>query len=160
MEKKATNNKFKLIFIVLLAVGLIYGGYKYIHSLSHETTDDAQISKKMNPIIPRVGGYITKVLVKDNDVVKKGDTLFVIDNSDYIVKLDEAKANLAAAESSYEVAKADIGSSEAGVSVSSANIQSAYGNIETACSAAPTQASQAVRLRVEKGRYCSGTGQR
>ena len=132
MEKKATNNKFKLIFIVLLAVGLIYGGYKYIHSLSHETTDDAQISKKMNPIIPRVGGYITKVLVKDNDVVKKGDTLFVIDNSDYIVKLDEAKANLAAAESSYEVAKADIGSSEAGVSVSSANIQSAYGNIETA----------------------------
>ena len=60
MEKKATNNKFKLIFIVLLAVGLTYGGYKYIHSLSHETTDDAQIAKKMNPIIPRVGGYITK----------------------------------------------------------------------------------------------------
>ena len=132
MEKKATNNKFKLIFIVLLAAGLIYGGYKYIHALSHETTDDAQIAKKMNPIIPRVGGYITKVLVKDNDVVKKGDTLFVIDNSDYMVKLEEAKANLAAAESSYEVAKADIGSAEAGVSVSSANVQSAYGNIETA----------------------------
>jgi len=132
MEKKETNNKFKIIFIVLLAVGLTYGGYKYIHSLSHETTDDAQISKKMNPIIPRVGGYITKVNVKDNDVVKKGDTLFVIDNSDYIVKLEEAKANLAAAESSYEVAKADIGSSEANVSVSSANVQSAYGNIETA----------------------------
>ena len=132
MEKKATNNKFTLIFIGLLAVGLTYGGYKYIHSLSHETTDDAQISKKMNPIIPRVGGYITEVLVKDNNVVKKGDTLFVIDNSDYIVKLEEAKANLAAAESSYEVAKADIGSAEAGVSVSSANVQSAYGNIETA----------------------------
>ena len=132
MEKKATNNKFTLIFIGLLAVGLTYGGYKYIHSLSHETTDDAQISKKMNPIIPRVGGYITEVLVKDNNVVKKGDTLFVIDNSDYIVKLEEAKANLAAAESSYEVAKADIGSAEAGVSVSSANVQSAYGHIETA----------------------------
>ncbi len=132
MEKKATNNKFKLIFIALLAVGLTYGGYKYIHSLSHETTDDAQVAKKMNTIIPRVGGYITKVLVKDNELVKKGDTLFVIDNSDYIVKLEEAKANLAAAESSYEVAKADIGSAEASVSVSSANVQSAYGNIETA----------------------------
>jgi membrane fusion protein (multidrug efflux system) len=127
-----TNKKFTLIFIALLVIGVSYGGYKYIHSLSHETTDDAQLAKKMNPIIPRVGGYITKVLVKDNDLVKKGDTLFVIDNSDYIVKLEEAKASLAAAENSLEVAKADIGSAEAGVSVSNANVQSANGNIETA----------------------------
>ena len=105
MEKKTTNKKFRLIFIILLAFGLIYGGYKYIHSLSHETTDDAQVSKKMNPIIPRVSGYITKVFVKDNDIVKKGDTLFVIDKSDYVVKVEEAKANLVAAENSFEVVR-------------------------------------------------------
>ena len=132
MEKKTTNKKFRLIFIILLAIGLTYGGYKYIHSLSHETTDDAQVAKKMNPIIPRVSGYIIKVLVKDNDIVKKGDTLFVIDNNDYLVKVEEAKANLAAAENSFEVAKADIGTSQAGVSVSNANVQSANGSIETA----------------------------
>ena len=132
MEKKTTNKKFRLIFIILLAIGLTYGGYKYIHSLSHETTDDAQVAKKMNPIIPRVSGYITKVLVKDNDIVKKGDTLFVIDSNDYLVKVEEAKANLAAAENSFEVAKADIGTSQAGVAVSDANVQSAGGSIETA----------------------------
>ena len=132
MEKKTTNKKFRLIFIILLAFGLIYGGYKYIHSLSHETTDDAQVSKKMNPIIPRVSGYITKVFVKDNDIVKKGDTLFVIDKSDYVVKVEEAKANLVAAENSFEVAKADIGTSQAGVSVSNANVQASNGSIETA----------------------------
>ena len=132
MEKKTTNKKFRLIFIILLAIGLTYSGYKYIHSLSHETTDDAQVAKKMNPIIPRVSGYITKVLVKDNDIVKKGDTLFVIDSNDYLVKVEEAKANLAAAENSFEVAKADIGTSQAGVAVSDANVQSAGGNIETA----------------------------
>lgn len=133
MENKTkTNKKFRLIFIILLAIGLTYGGYKYIHSLSHETTDDAQVTKKMNPIIPRVSGYITKVFVKDNDIVKKGDTLFVIDNNDYIVKVEEAKANLAAAENSFEAAKADIGTSQAGVSVSDANVQSANGSIETA----------------------------
>ncbi|MDI1316258.1 HlyD family secretion protein [Flavobacterium sp.] len=132
MKAKKTNNKFTFIFIGLAVVGLGYGGYKYIHSLSHETTDDAQVAKKMNPIIPRVSGYITKVLVKDNDNVKQGDTLFVIDNSDYLVKVEEAKANLAAAENNYEVAKADIGTSQAGVSVSEANVQSAGGSIETA----------------------------
>ena len=132
METKKTNNKFKLIFIVLLVIGFIYGGYKYIHSLSHETTDDAQVEKKMNPIIPRVSGYVTKVYVKDNQFVKKGDTLFVIDNSDYVIKVAEAKAAVAIAENSLEVSKADIGTSEAGVSVSSANVQSAMGSIETA----------------------------
>ncbi len=132
METKKTNTKFRLIFIALAVLGIVYGGYKYLHSLSHETTDDAQVAKKMNPIIPRVPGYVTKVLVKDNDVVKKGDTLFVIDNSDYLVKVEEAKANLAAAENSFEVAKADIGTSQASVLVSEANVQSASGSIETA----------------------------
>ena len=108
MTATKTNRKFTLIFIAFLVLGIAYGGYKYIHSLSHETTDDAQVSKKMNPIIPRVGGYISEVFVKDNALVKKGDTLFTIDNSDYLVKVAEAKAALVAAENSYEAAEADI----------------------------------------------------
>lgn len=132
MEKKQTNKKFLFIFIALFILGVVYGSYKYIHSLAHETTDDAQIEKNMNPIIPRVSGYITKVYAKDNDFVKKGDTLFTIDNKDYLVKVEEAQANLVAAEGNYAVSKADIGTSQANVSVTDANVQSAGGSIETA----------------------------
>jgi membrane fusion protein (multidrug efflux system) len=132
MEKKQTNKKFILIFSVLILLGGTYGVYKYMHSLAHETTDDAQIEKNMNPIIPRVSGYITKVFVKDNQYVKKGDTLFTIDNRDYIIKVEEAKASLVGAEQGYAVSKADIGTAQANVSVSDANVQSASGNIETA----------------------------
>jgi len=126
------NNKKSIIIVVLILTGLSYGIYKYMHSLSHETTDDAQIEKNMNPIIPRVMGYVTKVYIKDNDYVKKGDTLFTIDNNDYIVKLEDAKAALIAAQGNFEVSKADIGSALASVSVSDANVQSAGGTIETA----------------------------
>jgi membrane fusion protein (multidrug efflux system) len=70
--------------------------------------------------------------VKDNELVTKGDTLFTIDNSDYLVKVAEAKAALVAAENSYEAAKADIATSEANVAVSDANVKSASGTIETA----------------------------
>lgn len=132
MEKKKTNKKFILIFAVLILLGGTYGVYKYIHSLAHEMTDDAQVEKNMNPIIPRVSGYITKVYVKDNQFVKKGDTLFTVDNRDYLVKVAEAKAALIAAEENYAVSKADIGTAQANVSVSDANVQSAGGNIETA----------------------------
>ncbi|AWI26091.1 HlyD family secretion protein [Flavobacterium pallidum] len=132
MEKKKTNKKFIFILSALVILGVTYGVFKYVHSLKHEETDDAQIEKNMNPIIPRVTGYVTKVYVKDNDFVKKGDTLFTIDNSDYIVKLEDAKAALAAAEGNYDVSKADVGSAEANISVSEANVLSAGGNIETA----------------------------
>ncbi|RZJ69725.1 HlyD family secretion protein [Flavobacterium sp.] len=132
VEKKKTNKKFMLIFGVLILVGGTFGIYKYIHSLSHESTDDAQIEKNMNPIIPRVSGYVTKVFVKDNDYVKKGDTLFTIDDKDYVVRVEDAKAALLAAEGNFAVSKADVGSASAGVSVSEANVQSAGGNIESA----------------------------
>ena len=55
------------------------------------------------PIIPRVSGYVQKIYVKDNQYVKKGDTLFVIDNSDYLVRFEDAQAALLAAESNLEV---------------------------------------------------------
>jgi membrane fusion protein (multidrug efflux system) len=131
MENQKSNKK-SIIIVVLILSGLSYGIYKYVHSLSHETTDDAQIEKNMNPIIPRVMGYVTKVYIKDNDFVKKGDTLFTIDNNDYLVKLEDAKAALIAAQGNFEVSKADIGSALASVSVSDANVQSAGGTIETA----------------------------
>jgi membrane fusion protein (multidrug efflux system) len=131
MENQKSNKKSILILVLILS-GLSYGIFKYVHTLSHETTDDAQIEKNMNPIIPRVMGYVTKVYIKDNDFVKKGDTLFTIDNNDYIVKLEDAKAALIAAQGNFEVSRADIGSALASVSVSDANVQSAGGTIETA----------------------------
>jgi membrane fusion protein (multidrug efflux system) len=131
-EKKKSNKKFIIILIILVLVGGVYGGYKYIHGQAHETTDDAQVEKNMNPILPRVTGYITKIYVKDNDLVKKGDTLFTIDDKDYQVRVEDARAQLAAAEGNYAAAKADIGGAAAGVQVSEANIASSRGNIEAA----------------------------
>lgn len=131
-EKKKTNKKFLFIFGTLIVLGSAYGIYKFIHSQAHETTDDAQVEMNMSPIIPRVAGYVTKVYVKDNDFVKKGDTLLVIDDKDFTVRLEDARAALAAAQANLSVSRADIGTASAGVSVSEANVQSATGNIETA----------------------------
>src|SRR5690606_16835833 len=131
-KKKKTNRKVGLIIAVLLGIAIIWGGYKFIHSLAHESTDDAQVRSNMNPIIPHIGGYIDQVYVTDNQFVKTGDTLFTIDNRDYLVKVEQAKANLAAAESQVSVAKASIGSYRANVGVTAAQVNSAEGNIESA----------------------------
>lgn len=132
METKKTNKKFTLILGSFVVLGLIYGIYKFNHAQGHEETDDAQIEQNMTPIIPRVGGYISNVFVKDNQIVKKGDTLFIIDNKDYLVKVNEAEAALLAAKSSFEVSKADVDAAAANISISNATIQSNTESIEMA----------------------------
>lgn len=131
-QKKKTNKKFIIIISTLVTIGVIYGSYKIIHSLSHEETDDAQVQANMTPIIPHVGGFIQKVNVIDNQKVKKGDTLFVIDNKDYLVKLKQAEAQLAAAKSGVSVSEASIGSYKANTATATAQVNSATSNIETA----------------------------
>lgn len=131
-QKKKLNLKFIVTISILVAIGLIYGIYKFVHSLSHEKTDDAQIEANMSPIIPHVSGYINKVYVTANQSVKKGDTLLVIDNKDYLVQVEQAKANLAAAQSQVTVAEASIGSYQANVTTSNAQVNTAGGNIEAA----------------------------
>lgn len=131
-QKKQTNKKFAYILGSLILIGLIYGTYKIIHSLGHEETDDAQVEMNMSPIIPHVGGYIANVFVEDNENVKKGDTLFIINDQDYIVQLEQAKANLVAAESQLVVAEVSVGSYQANVQTSIAQVSSAEGSIENA----------------------------
>lgn len=131
-KKKKTNKKFIIIIGALVLVGIVYGGYKYLHSLSHEETDDAQVRANMTPIIPHVNGYLEKVYVSDNQKVQQGDTLFVIQDQDYRVQLEQARANLAAAQSQVSVSKASIGSYQASASASQAQVSSAGQSIETA----------------------------
>src|SRR5215831_850770 len=94
-EKKKKRNP---VFMVILAILVIGGGWfgitKYQHSLHHEETDDAQVSADILPISPRISGYVQEVRVRDNQEVKKGDTLLVLDDRDYKVKVEDAEAAL------------------------------------------------------------------
>lgn len=131
-EKKKISKKFILIISTLLIVGVVYGGYKYIHSLAHETTEDAQIQVNMVPVAPHVSGYIQAVLVSDNQYVEKGDTLFIINPQDYQVQLEKAKANVLMAESRLLVEKASVQSAKANASASLASVNSATQRIANA----------------------------
>ncbi len=121
-------------FIIVLALLVIFGGWfgftKYNHAQHHEETDDAQVEANISPVIPRISGYVVAVNVKDNQQVKKGDTIMVLDDRDLKIKLEQAEAalataqsNLTAAKASSSAATANIATSQAGVSTIDAQIQ-------------------------------------
>ena len=109
-EKKAAPKKKSKTFIIVLALLLILGGWfgltKYVHGQHHEETDDAQVESNISPVIPRISGYVLKVSVSDNQPVQKGDTLLVLDDRDLKLKVDQAEAALATAQSNLASAKA------------------------------------------------------
>ena len=146
MENKESNKvtpvpkKSNKVFIVVLGLLVIFGSWfgitKYVHAQHHEETDDAQVEANMSPVIPRIAGYVNEVRVKDNQYVKKGDTLLVLDNRELLVKLHQAEAaletaqsNLTAAQATTRASKTNIASSQAGVNTVGAQIEAAKVNV-------------------------------
>ncbi|MEP7141514.1 MAG: HlyD family secretion protein [Ferruginibacter sp.] len=136
-EAPKKKSKVFIIVLVLLVVG---GGWfgisKYIYGLHHEDTDDAQIEANISPVIPRVAGFVKEVRVKDNQLVKKGDTLLILDERDFALKLQQAEAalataqsNLGAAQATTQASKANIASTRAGISTADAQIEAAKVNV-------------------------------
>ncbi|MGN6566573.1 MAG: HlyD family secretion protein [Flavipsychrobacter sp.] len=129
---KKSSKRFLIVLILLVVVGGTFGISKYIHSLYHEETDDAQIDANISPVIPRISGYVANVKVTDNQRVKKGDTLLVLDNSDELIKVAQAEAALAAAKSNLGVANASTAAAQANVATTKANVSTADAQIATA----------------------------
>jgi len=135
-EVQSTPKKRNPVFIIILGVLIIGGGWfgisKYNHSLHHEETDDAQVSADISPVIPRVSGYITEIRVNDNQTVKKGDTLMILDDRDYKVKLEEAEAALSTAKANLNNATAMTNASKANIATSQASIGTIDAQIDAA----------------------------
>jgi membrane fusion protein (multidrug efflux system) len=77
---KKKSKPFVVVLLLLIAGGGWFGVSKYIHGLHHEATDDAQIEANISPVIPRVAGFVKEIRVRDNQLVKKGDTLIILDD--------------------------------------------------------------------------------
>jgi membrane fusion protein, multidrug efflux system len=133
---RGNGKKRNPVFIVILVILIIGGGWfgisKYYHSLHHEETDDAQVSADIIPVIPHVAGYVKKVVVNDNQQVKKGDTLLILDDRDYKIKLEEAEAALTTAQTNLETAKATTNAARANIATSQASIGTIDAQIDAA----------------------------
>lgn len=129
---KKRSRMFLVVLIVLLIAGAAFGITKYVHSLHHEETDDAQVEANINPVISKISGYVTEVRVKDNQKVKKGDTLLLLDDRDLKMKLAEAEAALATARNNLQAARASTQAARANINTSAASVKTADAQIEAA----------------------------
>jgi membrane fusion protein (multidrug efflux system) len=110
--KKKLSPRAKLILLALLVAAIVAGLVWYIGYKNHgqylEETNDAQIEADMVTVSPRVAGYVSAVLVEENQDVAAGQPLVRIDPRDARAQAAQAEAQIAVAQAQADAARAQI----------------------------------------------------
>lgn len=123
MSKKTSHIIRNIIAIAVVVAGVVWVCAKFVHLGNVEYTDNAQIRRNIIPINSRVQGYIQQVCFDDYEFVHKGDTLVIIDSSEYKLKVAQAKANYQKALMENTAMGTVISTTANNLTVSDANIE-------------------------------------
>ncbi|MDR6943733.1 HlyD family secretion protein [Mucilaginibacter pocheonensis] len=104
---------------------LIWGIITIRHWYAFEETDDAQVEAYINPVTARVSGFIKEIRYNDNQEVKKGDTLLIIDNNEYQLNREQSVAGLQTSKEQVRALQANIETAEKAAEVNKALIGAA-----------------------------------
>lgn len=143
-------NRKKIAVLSVSALGLsalvIWAVISWGTSKGSVNTDNAYVQADITAIAPKVAGYVTEVPVGDNASVKAGELLFAIDERDYAAKVEQASANVKAAEAAVLNVEAATHLQQAVVRQAEAQVVSAAASQKRAAQEYARQS----RLRREK----------
>lgn len=100
-KKKKAVVRIIIFLAVIVLAALIYGIKWYTSGRWMQETEDAYINGYQNTVTSQVDGRITELYIKDTQMVKEGDLLAVIDDTDYKINFEKAEADLAKAVKTY-----------------------------------------------------------
>ncbi|MDO5068846.1 MAG: efflux RND transporter periplasmic adaptor subunit [Neisseria zoodegmatis] len=92
LSRRKRNLTLVTLFFIVVALG-----FALIHFLvwqHEEETDDAYVAGHLVQITPQIAGTVRRVMVDDTDIVKKGDVLVVLDDTDFQLEYDRAQNEL------------------------------------------------------------------
>ncbi|WP_375649867.1 HlyD family secretion protein, partial [Bartonella sp. MU70NMGDW] len=92
---KTQQKKAIKALLIIFALFVIWFSYKWVTQWRYIlATEDAYVQGDIAAIATKLNGYIEKIAIKANQVVKKDDVLFYLDNGDYQIALDQTEAHL------------------------------------------------------------------
>lgn len=123
LRRQRTRQIVASIFgIIILVCGIVKISMIFLDYKDTETSNDAQIEQYISPVNLRASGYIKKVCFTEHQDVKKGDTLLILDDREYRIRVMEAEAALKDALAGASTIGQSLQTSEASASVYESSI--------------------------------------
>src|SRR5215813_5644844 len=113
----------RLVAVGIVAGALVLGIIVLLRLTRHPQTDDAIVMANIIGVVPQVSGTIVELHVADNQAVKRGELLFVIDPRPYELALQRARAEVAALDGEIEVTERKIEGQRFAVAAARASVQ-------------------------------------
>ena len=113
---------YNTVVVILLVVGVFIVILNFCHFGNVEFTDNARVRQHITPQNTRVEGFIKEVRFEEFQKVSKGDTLVVIEDAEFRLRLAQAEADLARAMEGIKATGSSIATTEAGMQVTEASI--------------------------------------
>lgn len=132
MKHKTKKLIYNLTVCALLIGGIAWVVSKFCHFGRVEYTDNAQVKQLIVPVHSRLQGFVREVRFDDFQPVKRGDTLLLIEDTEFRYQLAQAQADYANARSGRSAVSATISTTDNNISVSEAAIEEARVRLENA----------------------------
>lgn len=90
-NKRRAIPNFFILLVLAIGIGWTFG--RFIHWGNVEFTDNAQVKQHLTPVNTRVQGFIKRICFDEYQQVRKGDTLVIIEDTEYRLKVAQAEAD-------------------------------------------------------------------
>ena len=133
MEKnKIYTHLYNTLIVLCLLGGAVYVVSQFMHVGNGEFTDNARVCQNIVPQSSRVQGFIREVRFTDFQQVKRGDTLVIIEDAEFRLRLAQAESDLLRAQQGSKGTASSIVTTRTGMTVTEAGIESARVQMENA----------------------------
>ena len=116
------NITLNTVCILLVLAGISWTVNYFWKYVNYEITNDAMVDQYIAPLNIRIPGYIKEVRFTEHQHVRAGDTLLILDNREYQIKVKDAEAALMDAKGSKDVLHSGIQTSQVNIAIQDANI--------------------------------------
>ncbi len=132
VTRKIRKVIYNTLILCFLIGGLTYVCSRFIHLGNVVYTDNAQVKQHITPVNTRVPGFIKRICFDEYQPVKKGDTLVIIEDAEFRLRLAQAEADLSKALAGRSATTIGIRTTQNNLSVSDAGIDEVRVQMENA----------------------------
>ena len=116
--------------LILLITSILFASL--VGCTEKEETDNAQLETDISPVLPKINSTVTRILVEDNQAVKEGDVLVMLDDANYKIAVQQAEVAVALAKQNVVLSRSGRSTISSSVSSATANSDAVEANMSSA----------------------------